>query len=46
MFAELVINVEVPLEGTFHYDVARDLAAQLQIGHLVEVEFGLSLIHI
>lgn len=40
MFAELVINVEVPLEGTFHYDVARDLAEQLQIGHLVEVEFG------
>ncbi|MEM7115729.1 MAG: primosomal protein N' [Chloroflexota bacterium] len=40
MFAELVINVEVPLEGTFHYDVARDLASQLQIGHLVEVEFG------
>ena len=40
MFAELVINVEVPLEGTFHYDVPRDLAAQLQVGQLVEVEFG------
>ncbi|MCA9997715.1 MAG: hypothetical protein KDE56_18280, partial [Anaerolineales bacterium] len=40
MFAELAINVEVPLEGTFHYDVPRDLAAKLQVGQLVEVEFG------
>ena len=39
-FAELVINVEAPLEGTFHYHVARDLRPSLQIGHLVEVEFG------
>lgn len=40
MFAELVINIEAPLEGTFHYDVPRDLRNTLQIGHLVEVEFG------
>ena len=39
-FAQLVINVEAPLEGTFHYHVARDLRPSLQIGHLVEVEFG------
>ncbi len=39
-YAELVINVEAPLEGTFHYHVARDLRPYLQIGHLVEVEFG------
>ena len=39
-FAELVINVEAPLEGTFHYHVARDLRPSLQVGHLVEVEFG------
>ena len=40
MFAELVINVEAPLEGTFHYDVPTDLRARLRAGHLVEVEFG------
>ncbi|MCB9443070.1 MAG: primosomal protein N' [Ardenticatenaceae bacterium] len=40
MFAELVINVEAPLEGAFHYHVPTDLRPFLQIGHLVEVEFG------
>ena len=40
MFAELVINVEAPLEGTFHYHIPRDLERTLRIGHLVEVEFG------
>ncbi|MCA9971387.1 MAG: DEAD/DEAH box helicase family protein, partial [Anaerolineales bacterium] len=40
MFAELVINVEAPLQGTFHYDVPSDLQPTLRIGHLVEVEFG------
>ncbi|MCA9977722.1 MAG: hypothetical protein KC413_18310, partial [Anaerolineales bacterium] len=40
MFAELVINIEAPLQGTFHYDVPFDLKSILQIGHLVEVEFG------
>ncbi len=40
MFAELVINIEAPLEGTFHYNVPRDLRESLQVGHLVEVEFG------
>ena len=40
MYAELVINIEAPLESTFHYDVPRDLAAKLSVGHLVEVEFG------
>ena len=40
MFAELVINVEAPLEGTFHYHVPRDLERGLRLGHIVEVEFG------
>ncbi len=40
MFAELVINIEAPLEGTFHYDVPTDLRPKLRVGHLVEVEFG------
>ncbi|VAW31703.1 hypothetical protein MNBD_CHLOROFLEXI01-5297, partial [hydrothermal vent metagenome] len=40
MFAELLINIEAPLEGTFHYDVPTDLRPKLRVGHLVEVEFG------
>ncbi|MBK8988771.1 MAG: primosomal protein N' [Chloroflexi bacterium] len=40
MYAVLVINVDAPLEGTFHYHIPTDLAAQLRLGHLVEVEFG------
>ncbi len=40
MFAELVINIEAPLEGTFHYHVPTDLRPSLRAGHLVEVEFG------
>ncbi|MBK7896076.1 MAG: primosomal protein N' [Anaerolineaceae bacterium] len=40
MFAELVINIEAPLEGTFHYHVPNDMRPKLRVGHLVEVEFG------
>ncbi len=40
MFAELVINIEAPLEGAFHYNVPADLQARVQVGQLVEVEFG------
>ncbi|MCA9936963.1 MAG: hypothetical protein KC415_23670, partial [Anaerolineales bacterium] len=40
MFAELVINIEAALQGTFHYDVPFDLQPALRVGHLVEVEFG------
>ncbi|MCP4363460.1 MAG: DEAD/DEAH box helicase, partial [Chloroflexi bacterium] len=40
MFAELIINIEAPLEGAFHYHVPRDLQQTLRVGHLVEVEFG------
>jgi primosomal protein N' (replication factor Y) len=40
MFAELVINIEAPLQETFHYHVPPDLREQLRVGHLVEVEFG------
>ncbi|MCB8952302.1 MAG: primosomal protein N' [Ardenticatenales bacterium] len=39
-FAELVINVEAALEGTFHYHVPQDMRATLRVGHLVEIEFG------
>ena len=39
-YAELVINIEAALTGTFHYHVPRDLQDSLRIGHLVEVEFG------
>ncbi len=39
-FAEVVINVAAPLQGTFHYHVPGDLADLLQPGHLIEVEFG------
>lgn len=40
MFAELAINIEAGLETTFHYHVPRDLQERLEIGCLVEVEFG------
>ncbi len=40
MYAVLAINIEAPLEGTFHYFVPRDLEDLLSIGQLVEVEFG------
>lgn len=40
MYAELSINIEAALEGTFHYDVPADLRPFLRIGHMVEVEFG------
>ena len=40
MFAELIINIEAPLENNFHYELPKDLQAKLKIGHLVEVEFG------
>jgi primosomal protein N' (replication factor Y) (superfamily II helicase) len=43
MFAVVVVNIEAPLEGLYHYHLPPDLAWQLQIGHLVEVEFGRSL---
>ncbi len=40
MYAELVINIEAPLESTFHYHVPSDMSKRLTMGHLVEVEFG------
>ena len=40
MYAVIVINIEAPLAGAFHYDIPRDLEPVLQVGHLVEVEFG------
>ncbi|HSH05894.1 MAG TPA: primosomal protein N' [Anaerolineae bacterium] len=40
MYAELAINIEAPLVNTFHYFIPFDLEDKLQLGHLVEVEFG------
>ncbi|MDX1413159.1 MAG: primosomal protein N' [Candidatus Promineifilaceae bacterium] len=40
MYAEIVVNIEAPLKGTFHYFISRDLAPVLKLGHLVEIEFG------
>src|SRR5210317_1762845 len=40
MYAELVINIEAPLTETYHYHIPGDLEPVLQVGHLVEVEFG------
>jgi primosomal protein N' (replication factor Y) len=40
MYAELVINIEAALAGTFHYYIPADLRWRLRVGHLVEVEFG------
>ncbi|MEM8860856.1 MAG: hypothetical protein AAGD96_21240, partial [Chloroflexota bacterium] len=39
-YAEIVVNIEAPLEGTYHYSVPRDMRRYLKIGHLVEIEFG------
>ncbi len=40
LYAEVVVNVEAPVEGTFHYHVPNDLATVLRVGHFVEVQFG------
>jgi primosomal protein N' (replication factor Y) len=40
LYAEVIVNIEAPLEGTFHYHLPPELAPILQVGHLVEVEFG------
>ncbi len=39
-YAEIVVNIEAPLEGAFHYFVPPDLRPFLRVGHMVEVEFG------
>lgn len=40
MYAKLVINIEAPLEGLFHYYIPKDMQSMLAIGHLVEVDFN------
>ena len=40
MFAVLTVNIEARLDNNFHYFIPADLAPDLRIGHLVEVEFG------
>jgi primosomal protein N' (replication factor Y) len=39
-FAEVVVNIEAALADAYHYHIPADLREELQIGHLVEVEFG------
>ncbi len=40
MYAVVVINIEAPLAGDFHYFIPLDLRSILRIGHLVEISFG------
>ncbi|NOR84220.1 MAG: hypothetical protein GQ526_12090, partial [Ardenticatenales bacterium] len=39
-YARVIINLDAPLESSFHYRIPPDLAGTVQPGHLVMVEFG------
>ena len=39
-FAEVVVNIETAISDAYHYHVPADLRPEIQVGHLVEVEFG------
>lgn len=39
-YVQVVVNLDAPLESSFHYHLPADLADVIQPGHLVEVEFG------
>ena len=39
-YAQIVINLDAPLESSFHYHLPADLQGTVEPGHLVEVEFG------
>ncbi len=39
-YAQVIINLDAPLESSFHYHLPADLEETVQPGHLVEVEFG------
>ena len=39
-FARVIINLDAPLEGSFHYHLPPDMEGLVHPGHLVEVEFG------
>ena len=43
-YAQVVINLDAPLESSFHYHLPADLAGTIEAGHLVEVEFGSRLV--
>jgi primosomal protein N' (replication factor Y) len=38
VYAEIVVNM--PVEGTYHYQIPPDLDGRVDVGHLVEVGFG------
>jgi primosomal protein N' (replication factor Y) (superfamily II helicase) len=40
MYAEIAVNIEAGLANNFHYHLPRDLEETVQVGCLVEVEFG------
>ena len=40
LYAQIVINLDAPLESSFHYHLPADLQGTVEPGHLVEVEFG------
>ncbi len=39
-YAKVVINLDAPLESSFHYHLPADLEETIEAGHLVEIEFG------
>ena len=44
-YAEVAVNIDAPLEGTFHYHIPAELAGTVATGQLVEVEFGKRTVH-
>ena len=40
LYAQVVVNLDAPLESAFHYHLPPDLEEVVRPGHLVEVEFG------
>jgi primosomal protein N' (replication factor Y) len=39
-FAEVAVNIDAPLDSTFHYHIPPDLEGLVSPGHMVEIEFG------
>jgi primosomal protein N' (replication factor Y) len=39
-YAEVAVNIDAPLDSTFHYHIPPDLEGMVEPGHLVEIEFG------
>ncbi|MBP6016753.1 MAG: primosomal protein N' [Candidatus Promineofilum sp.] len=39
-YAEVVVNIETAISDAYHYHIPADMRSLLEVGHLVEVEFG------